>query len=175
MTYDAIVVGIGSMGSATAYQLAERGWRVLGLEQFNIGHDLGSAHGVNRIIRLAYAENPAYVPLLRRAYKLWRQLERLTKVRLLFITGGIDAGPADGTIVKGSLKSCLMHRLRHEALNAKELRRRFPAFHLPKEMEAIYQPDGGGTLGASHYRLCHGSTVARCRDPRARGCPAMGG
>jgi len=146
MTYDAIVVGIGSMGSATAYQLAERGWRVLGLEQFNIGHDLGSAHGVNRIIRLAYAENPAYVPLLRRAYKLWRQLERLTRTRLLFITGGIDAGPTGGTMVQDSLKSCRMHGLRHEALTSKELRRRFPAFHLPKEMGAVFQPDGGFVL-----------------------------
>src|SRR5205085_11325703 len=88
MIYDAIVIGIGSMGSAAAYHLAKRGKRVLGLEQFNIGHDLGSAHGVNRIIRLAYAEHPAYVPLLRRAYKLWRDLERLAKERLLFITGG---------------------------------------------------------------------------------------
>ena len=146
MHYDAIVAGIGSMGSATAFQLAKRGYRVLGLEQFNIGHDLGSAHGVNRIIRLAYAEDPAYVPLLRRAYELWRQLERLTKERLLVITGGVDAGPMDGTIVQGSLKSCREHRLRHEELTSKELRRRFPGFHLPKEMGAVYQPDGGFVL-----------------------------
>lgn len=146
MIYDAIVIGIGSMGSATAYHLAKRGWRVLGLEQFNIGHDLGSAHGVNRIIRLAYAEDPAYVPLLRRAYKLWRELERLTKERLLFITGGIDAGPEDGEIFQGSLECCHEHRLKHEELNSTELRHRFPEFHLPKEMRAIYQPDGGFVL-----------------------------
>src|SRR5580700_10032200 len=131
MKYDAIVIGAGSMGSATTYYLAKQGCRVLALEQFNIGHELGSAHGVNRIIRLAYAENPAYVPLLRRAYKLWRRLERLSKERLLIITGGIDAGPLDGEIIQGSLKSCRMHRLKHEQLNSKELRRRFPGFQLP--------------------------------------------
>lgn len=146
MKYDVIVIGIGSMGSATAFHLAERGRRVLGLEQYNIGHDLGSAHGVNRIIRLAYAENPVYVPLVRRAYKLWRRLERLTKERLLIITGGIDAGPRDGEIVQGSLNSCRMYRLDHEKLNSKELQRRFPGFHLPEEMEAVYQPSGGFVL-----------------------------
>jgi sarcosine oxidase len=146
MQYDAIVVGVGSMGSSTVYRLAERGYRVLGLEQFNIGHDLGSAHGVNRIIRLAYAEDPAYVPLLRRAYSLWNELERLVHERLLIITGGIDAGPVDGEIVQGSLASCREHNLQHELINAKELRRRFPGFRLPRDMAAVYQPDGGFVL-----------------------------
>jgi sarcosine oxidase len=146
VTYDAIVIGMGSMGSATAYQLARRGLRVLGLEQFNIGHDLGSAHGVNRIIRLAYAESPIYVPLLRRAYTLWRELEDASGERILFITGGIDAGPAKGKIVQGSLRSCLQHGLEHEVLDAQELQRRFPGFRLPKNMQAVYQPDGGFLL-----------------------------
>src|SRR5437764_12203676 len=72
--YDAIVLGVGGMGSATVFELARRGLRVLGLEQFDIPHDRGSSHGVNRIIRLAYSEHPAYVPLLRRAYERWRAL-----------------------------------------------------------------------------------------------------
>jgi sarcosine oxidase len=146
MKYDAIVIGAGSMGSATTYYLAKQGCRVLALEQFNIGHELGSAHGVNRIIRLAYAEDPAYVPLLRRAYKLWRQMERVSKERLLYITGGIDAGPPDGAIVQGSLKSCRLHRLKHEQWDSKQLRRRVPGFHLPQGMAAIFQPDGGFLL-----------------------------
>jgi sarcosine oxidase len=146
MTYDVIVAGVGSMGSATVYELATRGYKVLGLEQFDIGHDLGSAHGVNRIIRLAYAEDPAYVPLLRRAYKLWRRFERISKEQLLFITGGIDAGPRDGSIVQGSLRSCQEHGLVHEELNAAQLRQRFPAFRLPRGYAAVYQPDGGFVL-----------------------------
>ena len=70
--YDVIVAGVGGMGSATVAELAARGARVLGLERAGIPNDSGSSHGVNRIIRLAYAEDPRYVPLLRRAYERWR-------------------------------------------------------------------------------------------------------
>jgi len=146
MKYDVIVIGIGSMGSAASYHLAKRGCRVLGLEQFNIGHDLGSSHGINRIIRLAYAENPAYVPLVRRAYELWRQLESVSGEQLLIVTGGIDAGPPDGAIVQGSLRSCREHQLRHEELDANELHRRFPGYRLPADMAAVFQPDAGFVL-----------------------------
>ncbi len=142
MKYDVIVLGIGGMGSATAYHLAKRGCRVLGLEQFNIGHDLGSSHGVNRIIRLAYVEDPRYVPLLRRAYELWREIEHLANERLLFITGGLDIG----SIVQASLRSCREHGLPHERLDAAEVHRRFSGYRLPKGMAAVYQPDGGFVL-----------------------------
>src|ERR1044071_9416293 len=118
MTYDAIVIGVGGMGSAAVYQLARRGARVLGLERFDIPHELGSSHGVSRIIRLAYAEDPAYVPLLRRSYELWRELENRAGDRLLYITGGIDAGPRGGELVKGSLLSCSEHGLPHEVLDS---------------------------------------------------------
>src|SRR5688572_31361976 len=93
MNYDVIVIGVGGMGSAVTYTLAARGRKVLALEQHNIPNDLGSSHGVNRIIRLAYAEGPAYVPMVRRSYRLWRDLEIRVGEQLLFITGGIDAGP----------------------------------------------------------------------------------
>jgi sarcosine oxidase len=143
MRYDVIVIGVGGMGSATAYQLARRGCRVLGLEQFSIPHQNGSSHGVNRIIRLAYAEHPDYVPLLRRAYGLWRELENLTGVRLLVITGGIDAGTQDSRTVAGSLRACEVHHLPHQYLTAAELHRKFPGYRLPDDMVAVYQPDGG--------------------------------
>ncbi len=83
-----IVVGLGGMGSAAAAHVASRGRRVLGLEQFQPGHTHGSSHGRSRVIRLAYFEDPAYVPLLRRSYELWRQLERDTGRHLLQMTGG---------------------------------------------------------------------------------------
>jgi sarcosine oxidase len=101
--YDVIVVGIGGMGSATIYNLAQRGCRALGLEQGDIPHELGSSHGISRIIRLAYAEHPNYVPLLPRAYELWRQIESFTGERLLIMTGGIDAGGEASSMVTGSL------------------------------------------------------------------------
>jgi sarcosine oxidase len=144
--YDAIVIGVGGMGSAAVYHLARRGRRTLGLEQFDIPHDRGSSHGTNRIIRLAYWEHPSYVPLLRRAYELWRELENRAGERLLIITGGIDAGPEGSKTVEGSLLSCRLHHLPHDTMNAAELRRRFPGYRLAEDMLAVYQPDGGFVL-----------------------------
>src|ERR1700704_3216481 len=117
-TYDVIVLGVGAMGSATCYHLAKRGHKVLGLEQFKIGHDLGSSHGYSRIIRRAYYEHPDYVPLVDRAYALWRELETQSGERLLSITGIIEMGAAAGALVKGSLLSCELHKIPHELLNA---------------------------------------------------------
>ena len=100
-TYDVIVLGVGGMGSAACWHLARRGVRVLGLERFDIPHAMGSSHGFNRIIRLAYFEDPSYVPLLRRAYENWRELEGRFGEQLLFITGSIDAGPEGSAMVEG--------------------------------------------------------------------------
>src|SRR6266480_539726 len=160
MTYDAIVLGVGGMGSATVYHLARRGRRVLGIEQFGLAHDLGSSHGVNRIIRLAYAEDPAYVPLLRRAYELWRELETRAGEQLLFLTGGVDVGPPDGKIVTGSLRSCEEHGLSREVLDARELARRYPGYRLPDELVAVYQSQSGFVM-SERAILAH---VAAARD-----------
>jgi sarcosine oxidase len=146
MQYDAIVLGIGGMGSATVYHLAKRGWRILGIEQFSIPHEFGSSHGVTRIIRLAYSEHPSYVPLLRRAYELWREMERTAGEQLLVITGGVDVGGAASETIAGSLRSCREHGLPHEELSAAEMARRFPGYRLPAELMAVYQPDGGFVL-----------------------------
>ena len=131
------------MGSAAVYHLARRGQRVLGLERFDVPHDMGSSHGHTRIIRLAYYEHPSYVMLLRRAYELWREIEQRSGEQLLHITGSIDAGPADSWVFKGSLQSCLEHDLPHEVLTGIELTERFPGYRLPHETLAVLQPDGG--------------------------------
>ena len=144
--YDAIVIGLGGMGSATLYQLAKRGKRVLGIEQFGIAHELGSSHGVTRIIRLAYHEHPSYVPLMRRAYELWRDLEAETEEQILHITGSIDAGPPDGSNFYGSLLSCEEHDLPHDVLTSSELTKRFPGYRLPSETMAVFQGEGGFVL-----------------------------
>jgi sarcosine oxidase len=141
MTYD--VIGVGGMGSAAVYHLARRGASVLGLERFEVPHDLGSSHGVNRIIRLAYFEHPSYVPLLRRAYELWRELEHEHGVQLLHVTGSIDAGRPGSRTFEGSRHSCEVHSLPHEILTSAQLSRRFPGFQLPSELVAVLQPDGG--------------------------------
>lgn len=144
--FDVIVAGVGGMGSAAVYHLARRGKRVLGLERFDIPNEMGSSHGVTRIIRLAYYEHPSYVPLLRRAYELWRELEAGAGEQLLYITGSMDAGPPGSQVFEGSLASCLEHGLPHEVLESAEITRRFPGYHLPAETMAVLQPDGGFLL-----------------------------
>ena len=141
--FDVIVLGVGGMGSAACYALAERGAKVLGLEQFDIPHALGSSHGETRIIRLAYAEGAFYVPLLRRAYERWQRLEHDFGEQLLHITGGLDIGAADSALIRGSRASCREHDLSHELLTATEAMARFPALQLPPHFAANYQAEGG--------------------------------
>jgi len=103
--FDVVVCGLGAMGSAALHHLARRGKRVLGLERHSPGHDRGSSHGSTRIIRLGYFEHPSYVPLLRRAYAQWRELETAAGRRLLHVTGIAEIGPPSGTLVQGTLAS----------------------------------------------------------------------
>ena len=138
--YDVVVVGVGGMGSAALYHLARRGKRVLGLERFDLLHEHGSSHGLTRIIRLAYFEHPDYVPLLRRAYELWRELQAEAGEQLLHVTGIVEGGER---ILDGVLRSCAEHDLEHEVLTGAEVARRFPAYHLPAELDVVFQPDGG--------------------------------
>lgn len=141
--FDVIVVGLGGMGSAALCHLAARGKRVLGLERFEPGHAQGSSHGLTRIIRLAYFEHPSYVPLLRRAFALWRVLEQGMSEPLLHVTGGLDVGPVGGFVFDGSLRSCLEHDLPHEILDAPALARRFGAWRPAADAMAVFQPDAG--------------------------------
>jgi sarcosine oxidase len=162
MAFDVIVVGIGGMGSATAWQLARRGQRVLGLERFDIPHTMGSSHGVTRIIRLPYYEDPAYVPLLHRAYALWRELEAATGDRVLVTHGSIDAGPEDGEIFQGALASARLHALEHTVLTGAEVNDRYPGYRLPAGHRAIFQPQGG-------YLLSERAIVAHVRAAQDAG------
>jgi sarcosine oxidase len=160
--YDAIVVGVGGMGSAALFHLARRGQRVLGLERFDVPHEYGSSHGITRIIRLAYYEHTSYVPLLHRAYELWRDLETAADEQLLHVTGAVDAGPG---IFEGSLRSCLDHDLPHEVMTGAELAQRFPGYRLPDDYEVLFQRDGGFLLTerciVAHVEqaLAHGAVV----------------
>lgn len=141
--YDVIVVGVGGMGSAVAAHCASRGQRVLALEQHAVGHEYGSSHGLTRIIRLAYFEHPSYVPLLRRAFALWRELEQGLDEPLLHVTGALDVGWAGSDVFEGSLRSCREHALPHEVLDAAELAARFPGWRPAPNAMAVLQSDGG--------------------------------
>jgi sarcosine oxidase len=145
VSYDAIVVGLGAMGSSACSQLARRGQRVLGLDAFQLGHTLGSSHGESRIIRMAYYEHPSYVPLLRRAYQLWEATQAEVGRELLRLTGGLFVGQAGSPLVDGSLLSARTHGLPHEQLSADEMRRRFPALR-PAEGEVGVFEERAGVL-----------------------------
>jgi sarcosine oxidase len=163
--FDVIVVGLGAMGSAAAAHAAARGQRVLGLEQFQPGHAEGSSHGRSRVIRLAYFEHPAYVPLLRRAYELWRRLEADTGRRLLQMTGGLMIGAANSAVVSGSLRSAREHGLEYELLDAGALHRRFPPFTPRQEIVALFEKEAGSLFPedciGSHLEVAtrHGATL----------------
>ena len=144
MSYDVIVVGLGAMGSAAAYQAASRGARVLGIEAFGRAHELGSSGGLTRIIRLAYFEHPDYVPLLRAAWDLWPRIEaEADQGTLRQVTGGLYIGQRGSAVLDGSLKSAHTHGLDHELLDADESRRRFPALQLDDDMAALHEPLAG--------------------------------
>jgi sarcosine oxidase len=141
--YDAIVAGLGGMGSSAAYHLAGRGKRVLGLERYAPAHDRGSSHGQSRIIRLAYSEGPDYVPLLLRAYELWERLEEETGEDLMTLTGGLMIGPPGSTFFEGSKESAERYELPHEVLDAPELKRRYPVLEPSEGTVALFEEKAG--------------------------------
>jgi sarcosine oxidase len=166
--YDAIVVGVGGMGSAACYHLARRGLRTLGLEQFDIPHAMGSSHGVTRIIRLAYYEHPLYIPLLLRAFALWDELERGSGRHLLEVTGTVDASGPDEIVFVESLASCRAFDLAHEVLTSAELTARYPGYRLPPGHMALFQPDGGFLLPEPCISAHVTGALAAGADIRAR-------
>ena len=135
--YDVIVVGLGGMGSATAAALARRGRRVLGLDRYPAVHDQGASHGETRIVRKAYFEGAAYVPLLHRAYELWDELGLLTR------TGGLFLGEEGSRVLGGSLATAREWDLPHELLDPAGVTARFPDMTPPAGTVALYEADAG--------------------------------
>ncbi|HTW94122.1 MAG TPA: FAD-dependent oxidoreductase, partial [Tepidisphaeraceae bacterium] len=144
--FDVIVVGVGSMGAATCFQLAKRGVGVLGLERFDIPNAMGSAAGFSRMIRLAYFEHPGYVPVLRRSYKLWEELSADLGRDVIHITGGLMLGPPGATVLEGSLRSVRQHDLPHELMDAAEAMKRYPQFKLPEDYRVLHDHMAGLVL-----------------------------
>jgi sarcosine oxidase len=141
--FDVIVIGVGSMGSATCYQLAKAGVKVLGLEQFDIPHELGSHGGQSRIIRKAYFEHPDYVPLLVRAYENWKSLEEATGAQVYFKTGLIYAGRKEDVLMKGIRQSAEAYNIRVDDLTSADMDNRYPQFDIPAGYDILFEPDAG--------------------------------
>ncbi len=148
--YEVLVLGLGAMGSAAAFQLAKRGRKVLGIDRFAPPHSLGSSHGETRITRLAIGEGEHYTPLVLRSHELWREIEKETGADLLTITGGL--------IISSSARTAMLHvdqffsntvaaaekyRIPHQILRAEEIRTRFPQFHVRDDEIGYYEPSAG--------------------------------
>ena len=148
---DVIVVGLGAMGSASLYQLARRGARVIGIDRFHPPHDQGSSHGESRITRQAIGEGEEYVPFVLRSHEIWRELEAETGEALLFQVGGLllsrESGGArhhgQGDFVGRSIAAAKRFGIAHEVLRAPEIQQRFPPFRLAGDEIGYYEPGAG--------------------------------
>lgn len=162
-SFDAIVLGLGGMGSAACHHLARRGARVLGLEQFSLAHPLGSSHGETRLIRRSYLEHPAYIPLLHRSYELWEELGREASRKALFRTGLLFVGAPGSLAIPADPEAvAARHGVRVEEVLAGEVERRFPSFRIPEGCRAYFEPGAG-------YVTVEASIEAHCRLAEARG------
>jgi sarcosine oxidase len=141
--YDVAVLGLGGMGSAVAAHAARRGLRVAGFEQFPLVHDRGSSTGRTRIIRKAYFEDAAYVPLLERAYTLWRELEERSQTALLDLFGVLMIGQPDSTTIAGMTKAAASYDIPVEHFDAQALRARYPRLAVESSEVGILEPDAG--------------------------------
>jgi sarcosine oxidase len=143
MTFDTIVVGVGTMGAATCLALARRGQRVLGLEQHRLGHDLGSSHGGSRIVRDCYFEAPDYVPLLLRCREGWERLERDSSARIVHRCGVLYLGAPESEVIRESGRSGSTFDVPFESLDARGVCARFSQFRIPDDWHAIFEPGAG--------------------------------
>lgn len=154
--WDVIVVGVGTMGSMSLWHLARQGLRVLGIEQHEIGHELGAAGGRTRIFRVAYKEGSWYVPLLQRAGTLWNELSTATGEQMLLHTGALSIGASDHPDVAEVLHSAREHDLPHEVLDHTELARRYPQHTLRDSDVGVLDPQGGLLLPREAIRAAAG-------------------
>jgi sarcosine oxidase len=159
--HDVAIVGLGAMGSAAAWHLTRRGLRVIAFDRHSPPHSWGSTHGHSRIIREAYYEHPLYVPLVQRAYGLWREIEADTGVALLQVTGGVMVGARDSVVVRGAEESARRHNLPSATWTATELRSRVPALRVPDDFVALWEPRAGMLRPESAVECMLGSARRR--------------
>jgi sarcosine oxidase len=178
--FDVAVIGLGAMGSAAAYHLSRRGLKVVGLDRFAPPHAMGSSLGLTRIIREAYYEHPLYVPLVRRALVLWRDLARDARgTSLLVRNGGLTIGARGGALVRGVLASAHEHGVAHELLAPGQLSARFPAYVEREDRVAVWEPGAGflrpEAIIETHLALARGLGAELRSDEPATGWRAAEG
>lgn len=148
--YDVVVVGLGAMGSAALCQLARRGVRVLGIDQFAPPHDHGSSHGDTRITRLAIGEGIHYTPLVLRSHEIWREIEKLSGADLFTPCGELIVSSDEKTsfthvanFFANTVEAARRHGIAHELLDAAQIRSRFPAFNVRNNEYGYFEPGAG--------------------------------
>ncbi len=167
--WDVVVLGLGGVGSSAAYHLAKSGLRTLGIDRNPPVHPFGSSHGQSRAIRQAYFEDPAYVPMLRRAYDLWDELEQESGRKLFHRTSIVQIGPANGVVVPGVLRSAAEHGLAVEEIAMPEASKRFPVMHGDVDWRAVIETNAGFLLVEecvrTHLELAakHGAELQHCK------------
>ncbi len=166
-TFDAAVLGLGTMGSFVAWELARRGLKVAGFDRFGPPHNRGSHSGDTRVFRIAYAEHPDYVPLAQRAGTLWDEHSLAFHKPLLTRTGMLSMGPPEGDLLAGIRASAGLHRIPIEELSCNQIADRFPAFRVPDSWSGIFEPSAGwvdvnaAIEGALEAAERHGATIFR--------------
>lgn len=141
-SFDVIVVGLGAMGSAALYQLAQKGAQVLGIDQYTPPHNLGSTHGDSRITRQAVGEGEQYVPLALRSYEIWAELEKLTATQLLVVCGGLTLESQNSRanlhgshkFLEKAAQLAAKYQIKHSLLDTPQIKTRFPQFNVTDEM-----------------------------------------
>ncbi len=150
-TADVAVIGLGAVGSATVYRLAQAGAKVVGIDRYHPPHTMGSSHGESRITRLAVGEGADYAPLVRRSHAIWRELESETGEQLMLQTGGLIMGPSSGAanhhgkddFVRRTIRVAHESGVAVETLDAAEIAARFPQFILQGDEIGCYEPTAG--------------------------------
>ncbi|MEP7322432.1 MAG: N-methyl-L-tryptophan oxidase [Saprospiraceae bacterium] len=141
--FDVIVIGVGTMGVPACLYLAQRGLKVLGIEQFDIPNDHASHSGYTRIIRKAYYEHPDYVPLLIRSYELWKELEYNSGIKLYHETGILYLGEESSPVLQGCLESSRLYQIPVESWSRSKTKEKFPHFQYPEDWISLWEPEAG--------------------------------
>jgi sarcosine oxidase len=151
MTYDTIIIGLGAMGSAAAYQLSKRKVKVLGIDRFLPPHKFGSTHGETRVTRKAIGEGAEYVPLTLRSYEIFREIEAETNADLLTVTGGLIISNPSGkanlhgnkSFIETTVATAKKFGVNHRTLAADEIAKMFPQFNLDGNERGYFEAEMG--------------------------------
>lgn len=147
---DVIILGLGAMGAASAFQLSERKLKVLGLDRYTPPHAFGSTHGETRITRVACGEGLEFTPLARRSHEIWRALETRSNQSLMTLNGLAVIESRDGAAVHDNprffdttVEAAKEAGIAYEMLSAEEFRKRSPAFNVAENDRIYFDPTAG--------------------------------